>query len=88
MAAKVRVYLTQSCPYCVMAKRLLSSKGVVFEQIDVSGDDETRQWLRTFTGRHTVPQVVINGKPVGGFDDLAALDKAGRLDMLLAEPSE
>jgi glutaredoxin 3 len=68
-----------------MAKRLLSQKGQEFEQIDVSNDPQTRGWLRQFTGRHTVPQIVINGKPVGGFDDIAALDRAGQLDRLLAE---
>jgi len=80
---EVLVYTTPICPYCVMAKRLLSSKGVEFVEIDVANDHEKRHWLVKVTGQRTVPQVFIGGKPYGGYTDIAALDRAGQLDPLL-----
>ncbi|MCZ7683298.1 MAG: glutaredoxin 3 [Sandaracinaceae bacterium] len=82
--AEVRIYLTRTCGYCTAAKRLLDAKGVRYEEIDVTGDNEARAWLREVTGRGTVPQVFIDGRPYGGFTDLAALDRRGELDRLLA----
>jgi len=81
--AQVRIYTTSTCGYCVSAKRLLKSKGVSFEEIDVSGDWEMRRWLVEATGRRTVPQVFIDGKPYGGYTDIAALDREGELDRVL-----
>lgn len=75
----VVVYLTPWCPYCVMARRLLSSRGIAFEKVDVSSMPEARTWLRTATGQSTVPQIFIDGQSVGGFDDLSALDARGGL---------
>ena len=72
------------CPYCVRAKALFKKKGVPYREIDVSNDDETRTWLVQATGQRTVPQIFINDKPVGGFDDVATLDRKGELDRLLA----
>jgi glutaredoxin 3 len=69
-----------------MAKRLLTQKGVTFQEIDVAFDDEKRRWLAETTGQRTVPQVFIGGKPYGGFTDIAALDKQGKLDPLLQGP--
>ncbi|MCG5052174.1 MAG: glutaredoxin 3 [Myxococcales bacterium] len=86
MSAKVEVYKTPYCGFCVRAVSLLRSKGVPFDEIDVSQDDATRHWLVETTGQRTVPQIFINGKPVGGFTELNALDRSGRLDGLLAEP--
>ncbi|MBS2016424.1 MAG: glutaredoxin 3 [Deltaproteobacteria bacterium] len=83
--ARVRMYTTTICPYCVRAKMLLKGKGVPFEEINVSGDDETRRWLVEVTGRRTVPQIFINDEPIGGYDDMRALDLAGELDKKLAE---
>jgi glutaredoxin 3 len=83
--AEVVVYKTQFCPYCVRAKHLLEKKGVPFQEVDVTDDPGKRQWLVDVTRQRTVPQVFINGKPVGGFDDLARLDRAGELDRLLAK---
>jgi glutaredoxin 3 len=80
---EVLLYTTPSCPYCVMAKRLLTQKGVAFREIDVANDGEKRRWLVEATGQRTVPQVFIAGKPYGGFTDIAALDRAGKLDPLL-----
>lgn len=81
--AQVQVYTTPSCPYCVMAKRLLSQKGVVYEEIDVSHDQAKRVWLVQQSGQRTVPQIFIDGKAYGGFTDISALDRQGKLDPLL-----
>ncbi|MET0286912.1 MAG: glutaredoxin 3 [Polyangiales bacterium] len=81
--AHVEIYTTQACPYCVMAKRLMKEKGVAFQEIDVQTDSEKRKWLVEVTGQRTVPQVFIDGKPYGGFTDIAALDKKGELNPLL-----
>lgn len=85
MPAKVVVYSTDYCPYCLRAKALLSGKGVAFTEIDVTEDEAKRQWLVKVTGLRTVPQIFINDKAIGGFDDLADLDARGALDTLLAE---
>jgi glutaredoxin 3 len=85
--AKVQVYSKQQCPYCVKAKSLLTKKGVEFEEIDVENDDAKRAWLVETTGQRTVPQVFVDGRPLGGFTDLDALDKAGKLDPILAGES-
>lgn len=85
--AAVTVYVTPWCPYCVRAKGLLKRKGVAFTEVDVSDDPARRAWLVQATGQQTVPQIFINDRPVGGCDDLHALDRAGTLDTLLAAPS-
>jgi glutaredoxin 3 len=82
--SKVVVYTTQYCPYCVRAKLLLKHKGVEFEEIDVGNDDALRAKMIADSGRRTVPQIFINDKPIGGFDELYALDQDGELDRLLA----
>jgi glutaredoxin 3 len=83
--AKVEVYVTQTCPYCVKAKNLLDLKGVKYSVIDVTGDDDARIALvKKAEGRRTVPQIFINDQPVGGSDDLHALNDSGELDKLLA----
>jgi len=81
--AEVTIYTTSYCPYCRAATALLGDKGVSFTEIDVTGDAAARADLSRRTGRHTVPQVFIDGRSVGGYDDLAALERAGRLDELL-----
>ena len=83
--AKVEIYTTQTCPYCHRAKALLAQKGVAFLEVDVSTDPDMRRKLLDRTGRRTVPQIFINDKSVGGYDDIAALDRAGKLNGLLAE---
>jgi len=85
MRADVLIYLTSWCPYCHAAKELLGDKNVPFAEVDVDGRQELRAWLTKTTGQRTVPQVFINGKPVGGFNDISALDRAGKLDALLSE---
>lgn len=85
--AKVEVYTTAYCPYCIRAKSLLKSKGVAFEEIDVSGNSALREKMIELSGgRRTVPEIFINGKIVGGYDELRALEAEGRLDPLLGEP--
>ena len=86
MSTRVTVYTTDYCPYCVRAKALLDRKGVPYDEVDVSHDDERRAWLVQATGRKTVPQIFIDGRAIGGCDDLYALDRAGELDRRLATP--
>ena len=82
--AAVTMYTTAVCPYCQMAKRLLASKGVTtIEEIRVDQDPQVREAMMARTGRRTVPQIYIGEQHVGGFDDLSALDRAGKLDPLL-----
>jgi glutaredoxin 3 len=85
MFAEVVMYRTRFCPYCTRAANLLESKGVPFREIDVSNDLDTRERLLRQTGSHTVPQIFINGASVGGYDDIAALERRGALDPLLRE---
>lgn len=82
--ASIKVYTTAYCPYCVRAKELLTRKGVPFEEIDVGNDDQLRDQVVRESGRRTVPQIFIDGRPIGGFDELRALDDQGELDVLLA----
>jgi len=83
--SQIEIYTTRYCPYCHAAKRLLSSKGVEFTEIDVSGDPKGRSdMVARANGRMTVPQIFIGATHVGGCDDLYALEDAGKLDPLLA----
>ena len=83
--AKVLMYSTAVCPYCIQAERLLKAKGVdTIEKIRVDLDPAQREQMIATTGRRTVPQIFIGGTHVGGFDDLSAVDRAGGLDPLLA----
>ncbi len=83
---KVRMYCTAVCPYCSMAERLLKSKGVAeIEKIRVDLDPAVRAEMMEKTGRRTVPQIYIMDYHVGGYDDLAALDRAGKLNELLEQ---
>jgi glutaredoxin 3 len=82
----VLMYSTRVCPYCVMAEKLLQKKGVVqLEKILIDVDPAQRETMMARTGRRTVPQIYIGDHHVGGYDDLAALDRAGKLDALLAD---
>ncbi len=80
----VDIYTTRWCPYCHMAKALLKRKGVDFKEIDVSGSAERQAMMQRAPGAMTVPQIFIGSVHVGGSDDLHALDRAGKLDPLLA----
>jgi glutaredoxin 3 len=80
----IRVYTTRWCGYCVRAKALLDAKGLAYEEISLDGDHAFRQTLHDLTGGWTVPQIVIDGRPIGGFTELWRLDKSGALDERLA----
>lgn len=81
---KITIYSSDYCPYCNMAKRLLTQKGVQFEEIGVDGDPRARAEMTRKSGQYTVPQIWIGDRHIGGCDDLHALDRAGGLDPLLA----
>ena len=85
MSASVLIYLTEWCPFCQRAKSLLKKKKVSFTEIDVDDRPELRSWLVSASGQRTVPQVFINGQPVGGYTDLEKIDRQGKLDVLLAQ---
>ncbi|HEX8527404.1 glutaredoxin 3 [Allosphingosinicella sp.] len=82
--ARVEIYTKFMCPYCARAKKLLQSKGVDYEETDIGMDSGKRsEMMQRSNGRHTVPQIFIDGRHVGGSDDLAELERSGRLDPLL-----
>lgn len=84
--AKIEIYTTPFCGYCARAKGLLDDKGAAYEEVDVMMDEKKRAEMRERAKRTTVPQIFINGQHVGGSDELAALERAGKLDPLLAQP--
>lgn len=82
--AKIEIYTTPLCGYCHAAKRLLTAKGATFSETDVSGDAGARQAMTERAGgKRTVPQIFIDGRHIGGFDELSAIDRKGKLDPLL-----
>lgn len=83
MTAAVSMYSTRFCPYCVAAKQLLERKGVAYEDFPVDGDPQLRQQMSERSGRRTVPQIWVGDTHVGGYTDLAALDRSGELDRML-----
>jgi glutaredoxin 3 len=83
----VQIYTSRACAYCVAAKRLLASRGIAYEEIDVTGDDAKRVWLAQTTRRRTVPQIFIRGAAIGGYDDLVLLDRSGKLAAMVAGES-
>jgi glutaredoxin 3 len=82
--ASITMYTTKWCGYCVRAKALLDGKGLAYDEIDLGDDPSFRARLQELTGGWTVPQIVIDGRPVGGYTELWQLDKSGQLDQLLA----
>lgn len=80
----VTVYTTDFCPYCRSAKTLLEKRGISYEEINLARDAQARMKLQEITGMVTFPQIVIGEQPIGGFDQLLAADRAGRLPELLA----
>lgn len=83
--AKIEVYSTARCPYCVMAKQLLDRKGVTYKEIRIDTDPAKRQEMMQKSRQRTVPQIFINNEAVGGYTDLLALERSQRLDKLLAQ---
>lgn len=75
----VKIFTTPLCGYCMMAKRLLLSRGIKFEEVNASGNPELRAWLLSASGQRTVPQIFIHGQSIGGYTELSALDRANQL---------
>ncbi len=84
--AKIEIYTTPFCGYCARAKGLLDDKGAAYDEVDVMMDEKKRAEMRERAKRTTVPQIFINGQHIGGSDELAALERAGKLDPMLAQP--
>ncbi|WGD28494.1 glutaredoxin 3 [Ancylobacter sp. WKF20] len=83
--SQIEIYTTYTCPYCHAAKDLLQRKGAAYSEINVTGDAQARSAMSArANGRTSVPQIFIDGRHVGGCDDLYALEEAGELDALLA----
>ena len=80
---EVTVYTKSNCPFCVRAKRLLDRKGVAYEEVDVEAKDDLRAWLVEKSGQMTLPQIFVGERSLGGFSDLDALDREGKLDPIL-----
>ncbi len=88
MAKKIEIYTTMFCPFCYRAKALLKNKGVEFTEYDVGASSDARAKMRERAdGRNTVPQIFIDDVGIGGSDDLAALDRQGKLDAMLGLPA-
>lgn len=75
----VKIFTTPLCGYCLMAKRLLLSRGISFEEVSATSNPELRAWLVSATGQRTVPQIFIHGQSIGGYTELNALDRANKL---------
>jgi glutaredoxin 3 len=84
--ARIEIYTTPFCGFCARAKGLLARKGAAYDEMDVMEDAARRAEMRERSRRTTVPQIFINGQHIGGSDELAALEQAGKLDALLAQP--
>lgn len=80
---RIRLYGSDQCPYCVAARMLLANKRLQFEDVPVGSDYELRKQMESLSGGWSVPQIFIDGAPIGGFDELHALDKSGELDRML-----
>jgi glutaredoxin 3 len=85
MGHPVRVYTASYCSFCRLAKELLRSRSIAFDEIDVTADASAREWLVAATGRGTVPQIFIGEKPIGGYEELRSLDRAGELARLVGD---
>jgi glutaredoxin 3 len=81
----VQIYTTRWCPYCTAAKSLLAEKGVSYEEVDANDPEVRMAMVQRANGRRTVPQIFVGETHVGGYDDMAALERRGQLDPLLAE---
>jgi glutaredoxin 3 len=81
---RIQLYTTRWCGYCVRAKTLLDSRGLEYEEISLDGDPGFRQRLLELTGGWTVPQIIVNGRPIGGYAELWQLDRSGELEKIAA----
>lgn len=85
---RVAIYTARLCPFCMLARRLLNSKGVAYEEIPIDGDAVLRDEVATRSGQRTVPQIFVDDKPIGGYSELVALQRAGQLDDILRPPPD
>jgi glutaredoxin 3 len=83
MQVEITIYTTRTCPFCFRAKDLLASKGLAFQEIPVDGAPDERARMKELSGGHTVPQIFIAGKPIGGCQELYVLEESGQLNSLL-----
>jgi glutaredoxin 3 len=84
MVPPITIFTSEACGFCVRAKKLLSAKGVAFEEVYLSRYDlDSRRQLVELTGRYTFPQILVGETPIGGYDELKALDESGRLDPMI-----
>lgn len=83
--ARIRIYGTAYCSYCMAARMLLKKKGLDFEEVFVDREASLRQEMESLSGKRSVPQIFVDGRPIGGFDELYALDRSGELDRMLGE---
>ena len=81
----IKIYSTSWCPSCRAAKSLLESKGIAFEEINIEDAGMSRELLAEMTGGYSVPQIIINGSSIGGFDKLVMMNQSGQLDTLLKQ---
>ena len=82
--SRIQIYTTRWCGYCVRARALLDGKGIAYEEISLDDDPNFRRTLHELTGGRTVPQILIDGTPIGGYTELWRLDKSGQLDARIA----
>lgn len=80
---RILIYSNKRCTYCAAARMMFTKKGLRFDEIEISGDDDVRKEMERLTGSRSIPQIFINDQLVGGFDELCALDKSGDLEKLL-----
>lgn len=81
--ARVRIYASRLCPYCIWARQLLASRGITYELMDVDRNPQLWADMEARSGRRTVPQIFVNDRAIGGYEDLAALDSRGELQRML-----
>ena len=86
--SRIRIYGSETCSFCMAARMLLKKKGLAYQDIAIGGDDELRRKIETLSGQRTVPQIFIDDRPIGGFDELYELEKSGDLDRLLASVTD
>ena len=82
--SRIRIYGSETCSFCMAARMLLKKKGLDYEDIPIGGDEELRRRIEELSGQRTVPQIFIDDRPIGGFDELYELEKSGDLDRLMA----
>ena len=86
--SRIRIYGSETCSFCMAARMLLKKKGVDYQDIPIGGDEELRRKIEDLSGQRTVPQIFIDDRPIGGFDELYELEKSGDLDRLIASGAD